>query len=151
MAATESNAAIARTVYEAFNNHEFERALSYVGDEAEAEIYAQGLSFHGRDGFRDMLRYHKAPWPDGIVEVIRQLECADGVTNECVYRATHTAPLPMLDGSELPATNRKIELRFCEVWRMKDGKVVSLYNYGDNLALLHQLGVIPVPEATSTN
>ena len=143
--ATHDYAAIARATYEAFNKHDFDRALEGVSDDVEIELYPQGLSFHGREGMRQMMQYHKAPWPDGTVEVVSQLAGEDGVTNECLYHATHTQPLPMPDGSALPPTGKRLELRFIEVWRYKDGQLVSLHNYGDNLPLLQQLGVIPAP------
>jgi hypothetical protein len=54
-----------------------------------------------------------------------------------------TAPLPMPDGSTVPPTGKHVVLRFCEVWRIRDGKVISLHNYGDNLSLLQQLGLMP--------
>ncbi len=146
---SQDNASIARIVYDAFNRHEFDRALEHVDDGVEIELYAEGLSFHGREGFREMMRHYKAPWPDGTVEVLSQLTSGEGVTNECVYRATHTAPLPMPDGTEIPPTGRKIEVSFCEVWRFRDGKVISLHNYADNLALMQQLGMTPESLPTS--
>lgn len=145
---TEDNARISREIYEAFNAHDFDRALEHVAEDAECELYADGLSFQGREGFREMMAYHKAPWPDGEVEVIRQLASEEGVANECVYRATHTAPLPMPDGGEVPPTGNRIELRFCEVWRFEGGKVRSIHNYADNLTAMAQLGLLPAPEAT---
>jgi steroid delta-isomerase-like uncharacterized protein len=141
----EDNAEIARKIYELFNDHDFDSVLEHVAEGAEVELYAEGLSFRGREGFREMMAHFKAPWPDGTVEVIWQFAGEDGVTNECVYRGTHTAPLPTPDGSEVPPTGKRIELRFCEVWRMEAGKVRSLHNYADNLALMQKLGLIPEP------
>jgi ketosteroid isomerase-like protein len=143
--ATQDYAALARTTYEQFNRHNFDRALEGVSDAVEIEVYAQGLSLRGRDGFRQMMKFHKAPWPDGTVTVVSQLVGEEGVTNECLYHATHTQPLPMPDGTTLPPTGKKLELRFIEVWRYKNGELVSLHNYSDSLALLQQLGVIPAP------
>ncbi len=141
----QENARVAREVYEAFNADEFDRALEHVADDAEVELYYDGLSFRGREGFRESMAHHKAPFPDGKVEVISQSADEDGVTCECVYRATHTAPMP--DGSEVSPTENKIEVRFCEVWRFEGGKVKSLHGYADNLTAMAQLGLVPVPEA----
>ncbi len=143
--AAQDYAALARTIYEAFNRHDFERALSYVSDDAEVEVYPQGLSLRGRDGFRQMMENHKAPWPDGRVEVLQQLAGPEGVTNECRYHVPHTAPLPLPDGTHIPPTGRQATFRFCEVWRFRDGKVVSLHNYADNVDLMQQLGLLPGP------
>lgn len=142
---TEDYAARARAAYEAFNKHDFDRALEGVSDDVEIEVYPQGMSLRGRDGFRAMMAMHKAPWPDGTVEVVSQLASPSGVTNECLYHATHTEPLPMPDGSSVPPTGKRLLLRFCEVWRYEGGELVSLHNYGDNLPLLQQLGLLPPP------
>ena len=80
----QDNARISREIYEAFNAHEFDRALEHVAEEAECELYADGLSFQGKEGFREMMAHHKAPWPDGEVEVVRQLASDDGVANAIV-------------------------------------------------------------------
>jgi steroid delta-isomerase-like uncharacterized protein len=142
----EENAALAREVYEQFNRHEFDAVLEHVSEDVEVEVYYAGLSLRGREGFREMMAYHKAPFPDGEVEVIRQLAGEEGVTNEGIYRATHTAPMPLPDGSEVPPTGRRIEVPFCEVWRIEAGKVKSLHSYSDNLIVLGQLGLAPAPE-----
>jgi predicted ester cyclase len=141
----QENATLARTVYDLFNRHEFDKALEHVADGVHIELFAPGLSFQGREGFRQMMAFHKAPWPDGTVEVIRQLASDDGVTNECVYRATHTAPLATPDGGAIPPTGKRIEVPFCEVWRIEAGKVVSLYSYSDNMGPMGQLGLLPAP------
>jgi predicted ester cyclase len=143
---TEDYAQLQRTIYDLFNRGEFNQALEYVGDDAEVEVYPQGLSLRGKEGFRQMMEHHKAPWPDGTVEVISQLVGGEGVAAECLYHATHTAPLPMPDGSEVPPTGKQVHLQFCEIWRIKDGKIVSLHNYGDNVPLMVQLGLMPMPE-----
>lgn len=141
----QENTRTAREVYALFNDHEFDRALEHVTDDAEVELYPDGLSFRGLEGFREMMAYHKAPFPDGTVEVVSQSAGEDSVTNECIYRATHTEPLPMPDGTEVPPTQKKIEVHFCEVWRFAGGKVTSLHSYSDNLTVMGQLGLLPAP------
>lgn len=139
----QDNATLARTVYDAFNRHEFDRALEYVGDSVEIVVPYLGLTLHGLDGFRTMLEAHKAPWPDGTVEVVNQLASDDGVTNECRFHATNTRPVPLPDGSTIPATGKRVELHFCEVWRIESGRVVSLHSYADNMEFMQQAGLMP--------
>lgn len=88
---TEDNAELSRAIYELFNDNEFGRALEYVAEDAEAELYPDGLSFRGREGFREKMAYHETPFPDGAVEVLRQLTSEEGVTYEGIYRATGAA------------------------------------------------------------
>jgi len=39
-------------------------------------------------------------------------------------------------------TGKKIEIPFCEVMKIKDGKVISLNSYFDSAAMMHQLGIL---------
>lgn len=141
------NATISRTVYEAFNGFDFDLALEFVDDDAISRVHALNLEFQGREGFREMMSRYKRIAPDGTVEIVRQLEGEAGIATEAKYRGTNTGPVIMPDGTEVPATGRPFEIDFCEVWRIRDGKVVSLDNYTDNVAFMIQLGLMPQPGA----
>ncbi len=39
-------------------------------------------------------------------------------------------------------TGNRIEVEFVEVWRIRDGKVVSGHNYIDSATVMRQLGLI---------
>ncbi len=61
-----------------------------------------------------------------------------------VIRSTHTAAMPLPDGSVLPATNRTIELHSSEHMRVDDeGKIVEHRRYVDTASMMAQLGVLP--------
>jgi steroid delta-isomerase-like uncharacterized protein len=143
---TEDYAQFQRTTYDLFNRDEFDQVLEYVSDDAEVEMYPAGLSLRGKEGFRAMMAHHKAAFPDGTVEVISQLVGGEGVAAECIYHGTHTAPLATPDGSEIPPTGKQVHLRFCEIWRMKDGKITSLHNYSDTVEAMMQLGLMPAAQ-----
>jgi predicted ester cyclase len=88
--------------------------------------------------------------PDGSVEVISQFVGSERVAAECVYHATHTAPLPMPDGIEVPLTGKKVHVQFCGIRRMREGKIVSLHNYGNNIPVMVQLDLMPMPEPATS-
>lgn len=146
---TQDNAAFARAGYAAFNRSDLDACAAMAANDAEIVLYPQNRTFHGPDGFRAALMLHKTPAPDGQVEIVRQIPCADGVTNECIYRGTNTGPMPTPDGNELPATGKPFAVPFCEVWRIHDGKLVSLHTYSDNMTVLAQLGLLPAPAAAA--
>jgi eukaryotic-like serine/threonine-protein kinase len=52
-----------------------------------------------------------------------------------------TGDLGIPDG-EIAPTDRPVELRVCEGWRIADGKIVSLRNYQDAAGLMRQLGLL---------
>jgi SnoaL-like polyketide cyclase len=47
---------------------------------------------------------------------------------------------------DVPPTGRSVEIHFCEVRRIANGKVMSLHSYYDALGFMQQLGFIPTQE-----
>ena len=139
---SDDNAAFARTVYAAFNRADYEAALALADEDVEVVTFPFDRTQYGHEGLRAFMVGWKTTAPDGTVEIVRQLAGPDGVTNECIFRGTNTGPLAT-PGRELPATGKPFAVPFCEVWRIRDGKLVSLYNYSDNLTIMAQLGLIP--------
>jgi ketosteroid isomerase-like protein len=75
------------------------------------------------------------------VEIINLSTTENGAVVEFVGRGTHTGSLrtPVID---IPPIGRPFELRFCDVYKVKHGKIVRHSTYYDALGLLQQLGVI---------
>jgi predicted ester cyclase len=82
--------------------------------------------------------------PDCRVDVVSQRAGEAGVTNECVFHATHVGLLPPPTG-EIPPTGKTVTIPLCEVSRIRDGKLASLRNYADGVTVLSQLGLLPTP------
>jgi len=70
--------------------------------------------------------------PDSRVAVVSQRAGAEGVTNECRFRGTHTGPLRSPSG-EIPPQVGALTRPLC------------LHNYFDTLTLLQQLGISQPP------
>ena len=49
----------------------------------------------------------------------------------------------MPDGTELPPTGKRIELKGMELVQLRDGKAAVDHVYSDNMAFAGQLGVLP--------
>ena len=75
------------------------------------------------------------------------VEQGDAFCDEWTFAGTHTRPLPLPDGSELPPTGKRIEIAGMELVLVRDGKVILNTLYYDNLAVAAQLGVIPAGAA----
>ena len=68
-----------------------------------------------------------------------------GLTVVCTFAVagTHDGPL-----GPFPATGRQFRLPLCELWRFDpSGRVVGGDLYYDQVSLLSQLGVLPLPSA----
>src|SRR5215211_3191044 len=143
----QDNARLAREVYEAFNEGDFERILEHVTEDLEVLNVAFAQTFRGPEGVRQFYGAYRTMAPDdGHVEVRAQLPSEEGVTNESIFRGTHTGPLPTPTGA-IAATGRSFELPFVEVWRIREGKIASIHGYIDSATLMQQLGVGPPTEA----
>ena len=57
--------------------------------------------------------------------------------------AVNTKPIPMPDGTTLPATGRSVDLVMAAIMRVNvDGEIVEAHRFQDNLAFLRALGVV---------
>jgi steroid delta-isomerase-like uncharacterized protein len=83
------------------------------------------------------------PFSDHRVETSRLIEEGDTVVAETTWWATNTGPLPMPDGSEIPATGKTVELPMVSVLAVRDGKVANWRDYYDNAVVMSQLGLTP--------
>ncbi|HLJ65874.1 MAG TPA: ester cyclase [Chloroflexota bacterium] len=139
----QDNAELTRRAYQLFEQHRFDEVLASVADDVEVvPYYAPGLVFRGKDGFRDFMASHKNALPDIRVRIDHQVATDDAVVNECTATGTHTGPLVSPAG-EIPPTGRSVTLHFCEIWTIRDGKVIGLHNYQDSGDLMRQLGLVP--------
>lgn len=139
MSATE-NAALARRIYEHFNNKEFDRAVDLATDDVEVVFVPAGQTFRGREGFAQFMRGFAGAFPDGKVKVQNQVATDDHVVTEFGFAGTHTGTLATPAG-EIPPTGRSVDLVACEVWKIRDGRLARLVNYQDVGTMLRQLGV----------
>jgi ketosteroid isomerase-like protein len=79
--------------------------------------------------------------PDAQAVVEHRSEAADTVVVEGRFVATFTGPLTTDDG-DVAATGARVDLRFADVSRVRDGVIVSYHTYYDQLGLLTQLGLM---------
>ena len=74
--------------------------------------------------------------------VVSYVEQGDAFADEWVFVGTHTGPVVLPDGTEVPPTGKRVEMPGMELVRIRDGKIVVDNLYYDNLAVLAQLGLM---------
>jgi len=99
-------------------------------------------TFEGRSVIRDRLVKELAAFSDIAHRYISYVEQDDAFADEWVFEGTHTGPLQLPYGGELPATGRRVQVRGMELVRMRDGKIVVDNVYYDNVAVAAQLGLL---------
>ena len=145
MAETSDNAAIVRDLYDAFNDHDLDRAAAMVSEDFElVDFAADGQAFRGPEGFRQWHQIFLTAVPDAKAEVTNVVAAGEGgwVFTEHIGRGTHTGPLVGPSGT-IPPTGRKIELPIGELFRVENGKIALIHAYYDGATMMRQLGVFP--------
>jgi predicted ester cyclase len=100
-------------------------------------------TFEGRRAIRDRLAKELAAFSDIAHRYVSYVEQGDAFADEWVFVGTHSGPLVLPDGAELPATGKRVEVKGMELVRVRDGKIVVDKLHYDNLAVAVQLGLLP--------
>ena len=112
-----------------------------------AEDSVQGMPdgvFEGRAAIRERLAQELAAFTDVRHTVRSFVEQNDAFCDEWTFAGTHSEPFPLPDGSELPATGKRVEIEGMEIVRVNaNGQIVLNTLYYDNLAVAVQLGLVP--------
>jgi steroid delta-isomerase-like uncharacterized protein len=135
-------AQFARDIYNRFNSGDLIGARALAHEDAKVELVALGQSFDGPDGFMTFMEVFKTAFPDIKIEVENQVATADAVVNVCTWAGTHSGSL-MGPVGEIPPTGKRVtRARFCEVWKIEDGRLSRLANYQDVSTWMRELGLV---------
>jgi steroid delta-isomerase-like uncharacterized protein len=134
------NERIARAIFDAFNNRKIDDALKLVADKLEYRDVPTGEVFRGPDGMRKFMEGWIQAFDDAKASVQRVTATDRLVITEFVGRGTHTGPMETPAGT-IRATNNRMEVPFCEVAEIRDGKFVSGTLYYDAATMMQQLGI----------
>jgi steroid delta-isomerase-like uncharacterized protein len=136
------NAIIARSIYESWNDRDFDFFVSQFADDGEIVLVGSGERYRGMDGARHIGARWAAGFPDARVKIDKVVEAGEDVVVECTTRGTHTGTLTF-PTAVIEPTGRSITLPLCHVYEIRAGKVRSLHSYFDSGALLAQVGALP--------
>ncbi len=96
---------------------------------------------HGIEGFKQMIGMLNAAFPDFKVEEEEAIAEGDTVATRWFASGTHT-------GSEFlghPASGCAFHIAGLSLYKVQEGKIVTGWINDDNLGMLQQLGLLPVP------
>ncbi|UYL07430.1 ester cyclase [Bdellovibrio sp. SKB1291214] len=134
-------------------NEEFIRELYAIAEKQDAKAFADlfaedghfwdvsaGINYYGKETGKVVDIYAKA-FPDMHRELYSMWTVGDTVFVELSLNGTQKGALGFPMG-DLPATNKKMSTPCFDVFKIKDGKVVSFHCYTAATQLLGQLGVL---------
>lgn len=125
--------------------------LYNAGDlDACMELYAEDAvqrmhdgTFAGRSAIRERLARDLTACPDAAYTVGSFVEQGDSFADEWTFAGTQTGPLSLPDGTQLPPTGKRLEIKGMELVQVRDGKIVIDNLYYDAMAVLAQVGLLP--------
>ena len=113
--------------------------VSMFGDGGYFYDVAAAKKYYGKDIGVTVDNYATA-FPDMHRELIKLYAADDVVVVELTLNGTHKGDLDLPKGT-IPATGREMHAPCCDVFHLKDGKVLSFHCYVAVPILLEQLGV----------
>lgn len=131
---------IARLGYDAWNDRDYDRGAALFAEDGEIVNVALGTTYRGRDGYLQFVRGWAASFPDGKIEVRNVVADSGSFAVEFTAHGTHNGTLKS-PNADIPPTGKKVELQFCDVGTIKDGKIASIRSYFDSTTLMRQLGL----------
>jgi steroid delta-isomerase-like uncharacterized protein len=145
--AAQEHVALAWSLLELYNSRQSDPAWldkSAAAFAAGSEVIdvPSGTTLHGPDGYKRLGLFFAEALPDSRTELTNAFATEDQVVLEFTSRWTTTGPLHLPSGA-IPATGRSIELRFCQVIQIRNGKIVRFHTYYDMMTMLEQLGLVP--------
>jgi steroid delta-isomerase-like uncharacterized protein len=126
---------------ERYNAGDLDGVIDLYADDA-----VQGMPdgiFEGRDAIHERLARELEAIPDVTHTVVSFVEQGDAFCDEWTFVGTQTGPFLLPNGTVLPPTGKRVEVRGMEVVRVgPDGKIVLNTLYYDNLSVAVQLGLV---------
>ena len=135
------NANLLERYVERYNAGDLDTVMELYAEDA-VQIMPDGI-FEGRDAIRERLAQDLVAVPDAVHTVRSFVEQGDAFADEWTFVGTQTGPFLLPDGTELPPTGKRVEVKGMEFVQMRDGKIVVDNLYYDNLGIAAQLGLIP--------
>jgi steroid delta-isomerase-like uncharacterized protein len=126
---------------EAFNAHDEGRIRELNAEHAVFEAPGD-VRVEGREAAAQYAMGWLRAFPDARIDVRNELECGDWVVQEFTFRGTHSDTLASPAG-DIPATNRRLEGRGVQIFRVEGDAVADTRLYFDQVQVMTQLGLMP--------
>ncbi len=131
------NKAMVRRVFETAINSGDEAAL----DELLADDYVNHdmpAPAPGAEGFKQVVGLFRAAFPDMRVTIEDEFADGDLAGTRGRFTGTHKG-----DFMGVPASGQPINVKYIDLWRVRDGKLAENWVQMDMIGLMQQIGAMP--------
>ncbi|WP_115576217.1 nuclear transport factor 2 family protein [Xanthomonas campestris] len=134
----QANEQLIRELYDAVNSKDLQTIASYGAPESEWLDVPFNFTTYGINAILDPWKSWFGIFPDATCEVRSIIAIDDYVIAQGIGRGTHLGIFNSPAG-ELQPTGRPMQVNFCDVYRLKDGKIARADSYFDFYDVLKQL------------
>ena len=132
---------VRRLVEEGFNHRNLKLLDEIYAKDAISHDPSQPNLGRGPEGARESMQVYTTAFPDSKLTIEREIAEGDYVVQYLRTSGIHTGPL-----GNIPATFKRANVTGVIISKLQDGKVVETWSLWDQLSLMQQLGVVPMPE-----
>jgi steroid delta-isomerase-like uncharacterized protein len=132
---------VRRAVEEIWNNGKYETLKEFIADDFTIHMSNPNEKIHGLNGVTEYYTQLRKAFPDIHFTIDSQVAENDRVVTQWTAQGTHIGNF-----RGIAPTKRKFKITAIDIDRIVDGKVVECWPSIDELALLQQLGVSPMPD-----
>ncbi len=137
----EANRELLDRYVELYNAGELDACMDLYAEDAVQRMHDG--TFEGLDAIRDRLARDLNAFADANYVVDSFVDEDDTFADEWTFTGTNTGPFRLPDGTEVPATGKRVEIKGMELVEVRDGKIVLDNLYYDFMSALIQLGLVP--------
>jgi steroid delta-isomerase-like uncharacterized protein len=135
------NKSLLERYVERYNAGDLDACMELYAEDA-VQIMHDG-TFAGRSAIRERLARDLTACPDAAYTVGSFVEQGGSFADEWTFAGTHTGPFLLPDGTQLPPTGKRLEIKGMELVQVRDGKIIIDNLYYDAMAILAQFGLLP--------
>jgi steroid delta-isomerase-like uncharacterized protein len=137
---------IAQQNIAAFNAHDANAvaALEHTDVVSTVPSPTGRTELRGREASKGYNQSWFTAFPDAKVTNTNDVIAGDYIVQEGTFEGTNTGTWRS-EAGDMPATGKTLKGQFCQVIRTKDGLIISSNLYFDQVQVLTQLGLMPVP------
>jgi predicted ester cyclase len=131
--------------YRNFNTHN----LAAEGEIVHANVVVEApgtAQLKGLEAFTQFAKAWESGFPDGQLKMLNFVETGDLAIAEGTFSGTNTGSL-MTPGGAIPPTGKRLQMKYCDLFRVREGKIVEHRVYFDQVEFLTQLGLMPAPQS----
>jgi steroid delta-isomerase-like uncharacterized protein len=140
VSAEQNKALFRQFIEEIFNRGNMSRADElFAPDFIEREELPPGMS-RDREGVKQLITMLHSAFPDFKFTIDDMIAEGDKVVVRSTWSGTHKGEF-----MGIPPTGKSVSFGVFDIVRIAEGKVVEHWGQMDNMRMMQQLGVIPVP------